>query len=136
MECGGSVLDEARVVPDEVVQATWRNRVLQTRRSNRLVIRTDTSVSLGCGSSESCHTGIMSSAQGLLFDSPLPNGFHYRDGFISVDDEVRLVAEIARIEFSNYEMRGVVARRRVAFFGRSYDSSVTVTPNLPPFLVP
>lgn len=78
----------------------------------------------------------MSRGQGLLFESPLPNGFHYRGGFISVDEETELAAEIARVEFSNYEMRGVVARRRVAFFGRAYDASLTVTPHLPAFLLP
>jgi alkylated DNA repair dioxygenase AlkB len=33
-------------------------------------------------------------------------------------------------------MRGVVARRRVAFFGRSYDSGRASTPPMPPFVLP
>ena len=33
-------------------------------------------------------------------------------------------------------MRGVAARRRVAFFGKSYDSGGTSTPPLPAFLLP
>ena len=33
-------------------------------------------------------------------------------------------------------MRGVVARRRVAFFGRSYDNAGAPTLPLPPFLMP
>lgn len=33
-------------------------------------------------------------------------------------------------------MRGVVARRRVAFFGRSYDAAQRLTPPLPAFLMP
>jgi alkylated DNA repair dioxygenase AlkB len=74
--------------------------------------------------------------QSLPFEHTLPKGFVYRDGFISVDEEAALAAEIARVEFSNYEMRGVVARRRVAFFGRAYDASLTVTPHLPAFLLP
>jgi alkylated DNA repair dioxygenase AlkB len=78
----------------------------------------------------------MSSAQGLLFERPVPNGFHYREDFISRDEEAALVDAIGRIEFANYEMRGVVARRRVAFFGRSYDASVTVAPEVPEFLLP
>jgi alkylated DNA repair dioxygenase AlkB len=71
----------------------------------------------------------------LLFEAPLPPGFHYRDGFISDQEEATLADEIARLEFSTFEMRGVIARRRVAFFGRSYDASVRVTPQLPDFLL-
>ena len=41
---------------------------------------------------------------------------------------------IADIAFSDFEMRGVVARRRVAFFGQSYDQ-MTAAP-LPAFLLP
>src|ERR671912_64580 len=70
-----------------------------------------------------------------LFEPDLPPGFHYRDDFISVAEETLLAAEIAHVEFSTFEMRGVVARRRVAFFGRSYDAGGTVTP-LPMFLMP
>ena len=71
----------------------------------------------------------------MLFEAPVPPGFHYRDDFITTVDEVELVDAIGRLEFSTFEMRGVVARRRVAFFGRSYDASVPVTPQLPAFLL-
>jgi hypothetical protein len=74
--------------------------------------------------------------QAPLFDVDVPNGFKYRDGFITHDEETSLAAEIARVEFSTFEMRGVAARRRVAFFGRSYDSGGASTPPLPPFLMP
>ena len=57
-----------------------------------------------------------------LFGPDLPAGFQYRDNFISSGEEARLVADIQSIEFSTFEMRGVIARRRVAFFGRSYDA--------------
>jgi len=70
-----------------------------------------------------------------LFEPDVPGGFRYRDEFISRDQETSLVDQIARIEFANFEMRGVVARRRVAFFGASYDG-VTETPPLPSFLMP
>ncbi len=75
-------------------------------------------------------------ARSLLFDTDVPSGFRYRDDFITRDDEASLAGEIARLEFSTFEMRGVVARRRVAFFGRSYDSGRASTPPLPPFLMP
>ena len=42
---------------------------------------------------------------------------------------------IAGIEFQTFEMRGVVAKRRVAFFGRSYDAERGERP-IPEFLFP
>jgi alkylated DNA repair dioxygenase AlkB len=71
-----------------------------------------------------------------LFGVDLPDGFRYLDDFITVEEEAGLAAEIARVEFSTFEMRGVVARRRVAFFGRSYDSGRASTPPMPPFVLP
>jgi alkylated DNA repair dioxygenase AlkB len=71
-----------------------------------------------------------------LFDVDVPDGFGYRTDFISGDHEASLAAAIARLEFSTFEMRGVVARRRVAFFGSSYDAGRAVTPPLPSFLMP
>jgi hypothetical protein len=71
-----------------------------------------------------------------LFDMDLPNGFQYRNDFITSADEALLAEAIGRLEFSTFEMRGVVARRRVAFFGRSYDAGGASTPPLPAFLMP
>ena len=71
-----------------------------------------------------------------LFGADLPDGFHYRRDFITVDEESSLARAIEGIEFSTFEMRGVAARRRVAFFGASYDATVTVTPGIPAFLLP
>lgn len=65
--------------------------------------------------------------QGQLFlgDLPglpeLPEGFQYREDFIDAAEETALVEQIAGVEFSNFEMHGVIAKRRVAFFGASYD---------------
>jgi alkylated DNA repair dioxygenase AlkB len=73
---------------------------------------------------------------GALFGGDVPNGFQYRRDFMTSDDEALLVDEIARLEFSAFEMHGVVARRRVAFFGRSYDAGAAFTPPLPEFLLP
>ncbi|MFN2445600.1 MAG: alpha-ketoglutarate-dependent dioxygenase AlkB [Vicinamibacterales bacterium] len=78
----------------------------------------------------------MSLARGSLFTVNVPAGFQYRNDFITSDDEASLADEIARIEFSTFEMRGVVARRRVAFFGGSYDTGQALTSPLPGFLVP
>jgi hypothetical protein len=69
-----------------------------------------------------------------LFEHDLPPGFHYRHDFITEADERDVLATIADIAFSDFEMRGVVARRRVAFFGQSYDRMMAAP--LPPFLLP
>ena len=69
-----------------------------------------------------------------LFEQDLPPGFHYRADFIAVADERVLLDAIADVVFSEFEMRGVVARRRVAFFGQSYDRE-SAGP-LPAFLMP
>jgi hypothetical protein len=81
------------------------------------------------------HWGV-SPAVGPLFDADVPSGFHYRNDFITTDDEARLAVEIGRLAFSTFEMRGVVSRRRVAFFGRSYESGGAAAAPLPPFLAP
>jgi alkylated DNA repair dioxygenase AlkB len=65
----------------------------------------------------------------------LPDGFRYAPEFISPQDEVALLDQIGGVEFSAFEMRGVVAKRRVAFFGRSYERT-RLSPPLPPFLLP
>ena len=65
-----------------------------------------------------------------------PPGFHYRADFITVDEEAQLTDQISRLEFAAYEMRGVVARRRVAFFGRAYDKTAAGAPPIPAFLLP
>jgi hypothetical protein len=75
----------------------------------------------------------MAGLPGLLGHN-LPNGFHYQDDFITEADERALLGAMDDVEFSEFEMRGVVARRRVAFFGHSYDR-VTAGP-LPAFLLP
>jgi hypothetical protein len=77
----------------------------------------------------------MSLREGSLFGVEVPSGFLYRDDFITSDEEARLAGEIGRVQFSTFEMRGVAARRRVAFFGRSYDAGGAATPPLPEFLL-
>jgi hypothetical protein len=54
-----------------------------------------------------------------LFEHDLPTGFHYRENFITEVEEQALLEAMAEITFSDFEMRGVVARRRVGFFGES-----------------
>jgi alkylated DNA repair dioxygenase AlkB len=71
---------------------------------------------------------------GSLFGPALPEGFHYREEFLSRADETALLATLERVRFSDFEMRGVVARRRVAFFGHSYGREAV--PPMPGFLLP
>ena len=71
---------------------------------------------------------------GFLFGPAVPDGFHYRADFVSAAEELELAAALERISFSDFEMRGVTAKRRVAFFGRSYGQEVV--PPVPEFLLP
>ena len=71
-----------------------------------------------------------------LFTPDTPQGFHYRDEFVSVAEQASLIAAIAGVEFANFEMRGVVARRRVAFFGATYDDANAPARPMPEFLRP
>ena len=71
-----------------------------------------------------------------LFGPAVPDGFQHQPDFLTASDEGALVEHIANIEFSNFEMRGVIARRRVAFFGLSYDDRIDVPHAIPEFLLP
>jgi len=71
---------------------------------------------------------------GFLFTPTVPEGFHYRADFLTAAEEDHLAAALERIPFADFEMRGVVARRRVAFFGHSYGHDVV--PPVPEFLLP
>ena len=68
-----------------------------------------------------------------LFEHDLPDGFTYRAQFVSEPEEAALLDAIGSVTFSDFEMRGVVARRRVAFYGQSYDRAAAGP--LPTFLL-
>jgi alkylated DNA repair dioxygenase AlkB len=70
-----------------------------------------------------------------LFPPDLPDGFRYEDAFLTADDETGLLTDIGAVAFAAFEMRGVVARRRVAFFGQAYDATRPAAP-MPQFLQP
>jgi alkylated DNA repair dioxygenase AlkB len=69
-----------------------------------------------------------------LFEPDVPQGFIYRDEFLSREDERTLLAAIEGVAFDSFSMRGVVARRRVKFYGRAYDD-IPSEP-MPHFLMP
>lgn len=69
----------------------------------------------------------------------LPEGFVYRADFISSGEEQALLVALERIEFGEVRMHGVIARRRVAHFGLSYEyGRAAVRPGapIPDFLLP
>lgn len=90
-----------------------------------------------CGDrSPLCQTGGVPIGRDGLFGCDVPAGFEHRDEFIPATEETALAEAIGNVEFSTFEMRGVVARRRVAFFGASYDAGDVPARPLPAFLLP
>jgi alkylated DNA repair dioxygenase AlkB len=72
-----------------------------------------------------------------LFAPALPDGFEYREDFITVAEERELLDRVEALPFAQVEMRGVVARRRTAHFGWTYGYYSRRTepgPPLPRFL--
>jgi hypothetical protein len=83
-----------------------------------------------------CHATLksMPSATMPLFEPAFPDGFAYRPAFITPADEAALIGAIGSLTFADFAMRGVVARRRVAFFGETYDRAAAGP--VPDFLLP
>jgi alkylated DNA repair dioxygenase AlkB len=74
-----------------------------------------------------------------LFTPAVPDGFEYRDDFISQDEERSILGVIEPLPFAQVVMRGVVAKRRTAHFGWTYGYYSRRTepgPPLPSFVVP
>jgi len=75
----------------------------------------------------------------MLFGPSVPDGLLYRPDFVSDEEERDLVAEIERLEFSQVEMRGAIARRRTVHYGWTYGYYARRSepgPPLPAFLLP
>ena len=70
-----------------------------------------------------------------LFGPDLPDGFAYREDAFAIDEEAGLLARMAEVPFTTFEMHGVAARRRVAFFGQTDDDAGDARP-LPEWLLP
>ena len=69
----------------------------------------------------------------------LPEGFVYQAEFISNDEEKMLLDAIKQIEFGEVRMHGVIAKRRVAHYGRGYEynsAGLTEAAPIPGFLLP
>ncbi len=70
--------------------------------------------------------------------SQMPEGFVYRDDFISAEEERQLVAAIQELPFAEIRMHGVIAKRRTVQFGRHYGFEtfkLTEAPPTPDFLL-
>jgi alkylated DNA repair dioxygenase AlkB len=71
----------------------------------------------------------MSGSQFALFppspegEASLPEGFAYRSDVISPAEESRLIREIARLPFKEFQFYGFEGKRRVVSFGWHYDFS-------------
>jgi alkylated DNA repair dioxygenase AlkB len=80
------------------------------------------------------------STQQDLFSPPprRPSGFEYRENVISTAEEAELVARFCEIEFTPFEFRGFLGKRRVASFGWKYDfnrARLDPAPSPPDFLI-
>ncbi len=69
-----------------------------------------------------------------LFEPDVPDGFLYRADFLDLVEASELAAAIEGVSFEMFVMRGVVARRRVKFYGASYDERPSLP--MPGFLLP
>lgn len=77
--------------------------------------------------------------QESFFEGTLPEGFVYRENFISHDEETDLLHKINKLPFTNFEMFGKKAKRRVVSYGYHYNfDSKTLSPgeNLLDFIIP
>ena len=79
-----------------------------------------------------------SSGSPSLFAPPVPDGFEYRQNFISPAEERDLLGAIEPLPFAQVVMRGVIAKRRTAHFGWTsgyYARRSEPGPPLPEFLL-
>ena len=79
-----------------------------------------------------------SSGSPSLFAPPVPDGFEYRQNFISPAEERELLDAIEPLPFAQVVMRGVIAKRRTAHFGWTYGYYARRSepgPPLPAFLL-
>ena len=76
-----------------------------------------------------------------LFDAStqVPDGFIYRQNFVSEAEEQELIREIQKIQLEPFKYYQFTGKRRTASFGWQYEfgaSAVTAAPETPPFLLP
>jgi alkylated DNA repair dioxygenase AlkB len=76
-----------------------------------------------------------------LFDvsAQVPDGFIYRQNFISEAEEQELIREIQKLHLAPFKYYQFTGKRRTASFGWQYEfgaSEITTAPDMPSFLLP
>lgn len=80
-------------------------------------------------------------SSGTLFplSDDFPEGFAYQPGFLSEQEESRLLDAIRNLTFEAFDFHGYTAKRRVVEYGLEYDfgtRQATATQPFPEFLLP
>ena len=78
---------------------------------------------------------------GGLFPEPVeaPEGFVYREGFVSIDEERELISEIQKLDLTPFQYYQFSGKRRTASFGWAYEfgkKDISPAPPIPAFLAP
>jgi len=74
-----------------------------------------------------------------LRETNLPEGLHYQEAFITLDEQAGLLTHIQDLPFREFEFLGYTGKRRVVSFGWKYDYSsrhIRKAPDIPDFLLP
>ena len=69
----------------------------------------------------------------------VPDGFVYRQNFISEAEEPELIREIQSLHLKSFKYYQFTGKRRIASFGWQYEfgkSEITTAPDMPAFLLP
>jgi hypothetical protein len=69
----------------------------------------------------------------------VPDGFIYRQNFISEDEEQELIHEIQKLHLKPFQYYQFTGKRRTTSFGWQYEfgaSEITTAPEVPAFLLP
>jgi alkylated DNA repair dioxygenase AlkB len=70
----------------------------------------------------------------------LPEGFLYRENFLSEDEEAELLRIFRGLEFAPYDYHGYIAKRRIVRYGTNYDLNTRAASEesrpIPEFLLP
>src|SRR3974390_1516954 len=57
----------------------------------------------------------------LSFPDQLPEGFLYRENFLSQSEEAEFLRNFASLDFVAYDYHGFLAKRRTVRYGMNYD---------------
>ena len=69
----------------------------------------------------------------------VPDGFIYRENFISRAEEQKLIREIQQLQLTPFQYYQFTGKRRTVGFGWQYEfgkSEITKAPDMPAFLLP